>query len=154
MDDKSYQDHFFKKAKNLGYRSRSAFKLVELDNYTEARRNAASAYDVAFESVDEIETPKRVENSRHVFHQYTMRITNGNRDGLQKHLMESGIPAMIYYPVPLHQQKAYQDDRYSEGSFPKSEQLAKEVIALPMHTELDSEQLSYITNQVKEFFKK
>ncbi len=129
-------------------------KLVELDNYTEARRNAASAYDVAFESVDEIETPKRVENSRHVFHQYTMRITNGNRDGLQKHLMESGIPAMIYYPVPLHQQKAYQDDRYSEGSFPKSEQLAKEVIALPMHTELDSEQLSYITNQVKEFFKK
>lgn len=128
-------------------------KLKHLNTYGNARRAAAWHYDEAFTSIDAIKTPKRMENSCHVFHQYTMRITNGHRDELQKYLTEVGIPAMIYYPVPLHQQKAYRDERYADGAFPVAEQLAKEVISLPMHTELDQEQLTYITGKVKEFFK-
>lgn len=128
-------------------------KLKHLNAYGNARRAAAWHYDEAFKDIDSIQIPKRMENSCHVFHQYTMRITNGQRDELQKYLTESGIPAMIYYPVPLHQQKAYRDERYADGAFPVAEQLASEVISLPMHTELDQEQLTHITEKVKEFFK-
>jgi dTDP-4-amino-4,6-dideoxygalactose transaminase len=128
-------------------------KLKHLNAYGNARRLAAWHYDEAFRSIEAIKIPKRMENSCHVFHQYTMRITNGQRDELQKYLTEAGIPAMIYYPVPLHQQKAYRDERYADGAFPVAEQLAKEVISLPMHTELDQEQLTFITEKVKEFFK-
>ncbi len=128
-------------------------KLKHLNDYGNARRAAAWQYDQAFSEIEAIQTPKRMINSCHVFHQYTMRVTNGERDALQKHLTEAGVPAMIYYPVPLHQQKAYRDDRYADGAFPVAEQLAKEVISLPMHTELDQEQLTYITSKVKEFFK-
>jgi dTDP-4-amino-4,6-dideoxygalactose transaminase len=128
-------------------------KLQKLNKYNQARKNAADYYDQSFAELEELQTPKRVENSTHVFHQYTLRVFNGKRDALQKHLMDHGLPAMIYYPVPLHQQKAYLDERYQDGAFPIAEQLAKEVISLPMHTELDEEQLGYITQKVKEFFK-
>lgn len=126
-------------------------KLERLNDYGNARRKAAWAYDEVFKPYDEIRTPLRMKNSCHVFHQYTLRIKGVDRDKLQAHLMENKVPAMIYYPVPLHQQKAYQDERYQEGSFPNAEKLAKEVLSLPMHTELDDEQLAHITKTVVNF---
>lgn len=128
-------------------------KLERLDDYCNARRKAADYYDAAFKSIDAISTPKRVENSSHVFHQYTLKIKGVNREELQKFLSDNGIPAMIYYPVPLHQQKAYRDERYLDGHFPIAEKLSKAVLSLPMHTELTEGQLKYITDKVKEFIK-
>ncbi|MEX2379907.1 MAG: DegT/DnrJ/EryC1/StrS family aminotransferase [Vicingaceae bacterium] len=128
-------------------------KLQKLNKYNRSRKNAADYYDQSFSEFEDLQTPKRVENSTHVFHQYTLKVLNGKRDALQKHLMDNGVPAMIYYPVPLHQQKAYRDERYQDGAFPEAEQLAKAVISLPMHTELDEEQLGFITQKVKDFFK-
>jgi dTDP-4-amino-4,6-dideoxygalactose transaminase len=86
----------------------------------------------------------------HVFHQYTLRITNGKRDELVKKLNESNIPCGVYYPIPLHKQKAYIDDRYNEKDFPVTNMLVQQVISLPMHTELDGEQIAYITDKVIE----
>jgi dTDP-4-amino-4,6-dideoxygalactose transaminase len=129
-------------------------KLKQLNEYNNARRKAANYYDEAFKDISEIATPFRVENSTHVFHQYTMKMKGVNREAMQKYLMDNGVPAMIYYPVPLHQQKAYQDSRYSDGDFPIAEKLASEVLSLPMHTELSEEQLMYITGKIKEFLKK
>jgi len=126
-------------------------KLQRLDDYSNARRAVAWNYDKAFKDLPEVITPKRMRNSCHVFHQYTLRIVGLDRDALQKHMMENGAPAMIYYPVPLHQQKAYRDERYQDGDFPIAEQLAKEVLSLPMHTELDEEQLDTITSSLRAF---
>ncbi|WP_419213723.1 DegT/DnrJ/EryC1/StrS family aminotransferase [Maribacter sp. X9] len=131
-------------------------KLPKLDGYCEARRNAARAYSKAFEGQEYIITPKTVNECEeicdvcdcHVFHQYTLKITNGKRDALVKHLNENGIPCGVYYPIPLHKQKAYLDDRYNEEDFPVTNALVKEVISLPMHTELDDEQINHITNMV------
>lgn len=128
-------------------------KLKHLDQYNESRRSAADFYDEAFRNLEDLKVPQRLQDSTHVFHQYTMRVLNGKRDALQKYLMDHGVPAMIYYPVPLHQQKAYLDERYGDGSFPIAEKLAKEVISLPMHSELDAELLKFICEKVKEFFK-
>lgn len=129
-------------------------KLKRLDQYCQARFNAASYYSNAFANNDHIITPAIGKNTTHVFHQYAMVIKDANRDELQKFLTEKGIPAPIYYPVPLHMQKAYIDPRYNEGDFPVTEQLCKSVISLPMHTELDDEQLKYITDAVLEFVNK
>jgi dTDP-4-amino-4,6-dideoxygalactose transaminase len=128
-------------------------KLRELDNYCDARREAAAKYDAAFADIQEITTPVRYENSTHVFHQYTMMIES-DRDGLKAHMDAMGIPAMIYYPVPLHMQKAYLDTRYNEGDFPTTEILSKKVISLPMHTELNDDQISTITSAVISYFQK
>jgi UDP-2-acetamido-2-deoxy-ribo-hexuluronate aminotransferase len=128
-------------------------KLRELANYCDARRAAADKYDAAFANIPQITTPARFENSSHVFHQYTLRI-GGDRDGLKAHMDAMGVPAMIYYPVPLHMQKAYLDPRYKEGDFPMTELLAREVISLPMHTELDDDQISTITSAVISYFQK
>ncbi|HEY8404664.1 MAG TPA: DegT/DnrJ/EryC1/StrS family aminotransferase [Flavobacteriales bacterium] len=126
-------------------------KLRELNNYNAARNKAAEYYDKAFAGVPQLKTPVRANNSTHVFHQYTL-VTDGiDRFALQEYLQSKGVPAMVYYPVPLHMQKAYQDDRYKEGDFPVTEHLCKTVISLPMHTELDEEQLKYITDSVLEF---
>ncbi len=129
-------------------------KLERLNDYCNARRKAAWFYDEAFKDISEITTPKREQNSCHVFHQYTLKIKDVDRAELQKYLMEKGIPAMIYYPVPLHQQKAYLDERYTDGSFSIAEKLASQVLSLPMHTELTDEQLSYITENIIDFIKK
>ena len=123
-------------------------KLSHLDEYTAARRAAAGFYDKAFANNDKIQTPTRTSQSTHVFHQYTIKLQWANRDGLQKALAEKNIPAMIYYPVPLHLQKAYKDERYRAGDFPVAERLCECVLSLPMHTELDEEQLRYITENV------
>ena len=127
-------------------------KLPLLDNYNEARRKAADYYDEAFAGNPNILTPKRAENSTHVFHQYTLRILNGKRNELQQFLAEKEIPAMIYYPVALRKQKAYFQDS-DDKDFVNTDKLLGEVISLPMHTELDEEQLKYITDAVLEFFK-
>lgn len=125
-------------------------KLPHLDEYIEARQKAAAYYDEAFKNNSHILIPTRIANSTHVFHQYTLRLIEVNREALRNALAEAGIPAMIYYPVPLHMQKAYQDSRYKEGDFPVAERLANCVLSLPMHTELDEEQLAYITQNVLE----
>lgn len=127
-------------------------KLPLLDSYNEARRKAADYYDEAFAGNPNILTPKKAENSTHVFHQYTLRILNGKRNELQQFLAEKEIPAMIYYPVALRKQKAYFQDS-DDKDFVNTDKLLGEVISLPMHTELDEEQLKYITDAVLEFFK-
>ncbi len=127
-------------------------KLPNLDGYNEARRKAADFYDEAFANHPEIQTPTRANYSTHVFHQYTLRIKNGKRNDLQKFLTEKEIPAMIYYPVALRKQKAYFQES-NDADFVNTDLLLEEVISLPMHTELDDEQLTYITEAVLEFFK-
>ncbi len=128
-------------------------KLGKLDQYNRQRLNAADYYDKAFSGCPKITTPFRSPYSTHVFHQYTIVLKDIDNFKLQEYLNGKKIPAMIYYPVPLHMQKAYIDSRYKEGDFPVSEKLCKSVISLPMHTELDEEQLQYITSSVLEFVK-
>jgi dTDP-4-amino-4,6-dideoxygalactose transaminase len=128
-------------------------KLPHLDEYIAARQKAAAYYDKAFANHPKILVPGHQKNSTHVFHQYTLRVVGYDRDRLREQLSERGIPAMIYYPVPLHQQKAYLDSRYKDGDFPVAERLAGCVLSLPMHTELDEEQLNYITSNILEILK-
>lgn len=129
-------------------------KLPHLNEYITARQAAAEYYDTAFANHPNILIPTRSTHSTHVFHQYTLRLVDVDREMLRNRLAEAGIPAMIYYPVPLHLQKAYQDARYQAGEFPVAERLAACVLSLPMHTELDEEQLAYITTHVLEALKK
>lgn len=127
-------------------------KLPNLDIYNEARKAAALKYDEAFADQENIQVPFRSGDcDTHVFHQYTLKITNGKRDALVKHLGEKGIPCGVYYPIPLHNQKAYKDSRYNEADFPVTNQLVKEVISLPMHTELTDDQIELISSTVIEF---
>lgn len=123
-------------------------KLPQLNRYIAERQRAAAYYDQAFAGHPNILIPARTSYSTHVFHQYTLRLVDVNRDALKQALEQAGIPAMVYYPIPLHMQQAYQDPRYKQGDFPIAEQLASCVLSLPMHTELDDEQLQYITTQV------
>ena len=127
-------------------------KLSRLDEYNAARQNAARKYSNALGINKNIVAPTICDTCDcHVFHQYVIRITNGKRDGLLAHLQSKDIPCAIYYPIPLHSQKAYADVRYKEEDFPVTNQLCKEVIALPMHTELDDEQIKFITDSILEF---
>lgn len=126
-------------------------KLKYLEQYAARRRAAADFYDRAFAGNAKLKTPARYEKSNHVFHQYTLVTRDLDRKALIGHLASKAIPAMIYYPVPLHLQKAYLDPRYKPGDFPVTEMLSESVISLPMHTELDEEQMNYITTSVLEF---
>jgi UDP-2-acetamido-2-deoxy-ribo-hexuluronate aminotransferase len=129
-------------------------KLPLLDQYNAARQNAARKYSAAFEGHKNIIAPSICDICDcHVFHQYTLRIIDRDRDGLMQHLLDKGIPCAIYYPIPLHSQKAYMDVRYKEADFPVTNLLAKQVISLPMHTELDDEQIKFITDSVLEYLK-
>ena len=129
-------------------------KLPLLDQYNAARQNAARKYSAAFEGHKNIVAPSICDICDcHVFHQYTLRIIDGDRDGLMQHLLDKAIPCAIYYPIPLHSQKAYLDSRYKEEDFPVTNLLAKQVISLPMHTELDDEQIKFITDSVLEYLK-
>ncbi|MEZ4778844.1 MAG: DegT/DnrJ/EryC1/StrS family aminotransferase [Flavobacteriaceae bacterium] len=138
-------------------------KLPHLDTYNKARKDAARKYTEAFRGIENIITPTgfcQAGNTVcdtcncHVFHQYTLRILNSDRDALVAHLTENGIPCGVYYPIPLHAQKAYKDARYIEEDFKVTNQLVKEVISLPMHTELDDEQINFITKTVINFVTK
>jgi dTDP-4-amino-4,6-dideoxygalactose transaminase len=127
-------------------------KLPHLDTYNKARQDAARKYSEILMKNPNIWAPTICESCDcHVFHQYVIRILNGKRDGLLEHLQAKGIPCAIYYPIPLHSQKAYADSRYNEADFPVTNQLVKEVIALPIHTELDDEQIKFITDMVLEY---
>ena len=127
-------------------------KLPRLDAYCNKRREAANKYDEAFKGQEKITTPFRSgSEDNHVFHQYTLKIQGADRDALAQHLNDNGVPCGVYYPIPLHHQKAYQDSRYNEADFPVTNQLIKEVISLPMHTELDDEQIEFITSTIIEF---
>lgn len=128
-------------------------KLRHLDEYCDARRRAADAYDAAFANVAELATPVRAEHSTHVFHQYTLRVLDGRRDQLREHLASLGVPAMIYYPVPLQQQNAFKGFVPADLSLPVADRLCTEVISLPMHTELDAETQGTIIDAVKSFFR-
>lgn len=125
-------------------------KLPFLNAYNEARRRVAAYYNDAFEGIPNLLVPAEASKSTHVYHQYTLRILNGQRDALVSYLNEREIPAMIYYPIPLHRQKAYRQEA-QEDQFQNSNRLSEQVISLPMHTELEEEQLKYITDTVREF---
>ena len=126
-------------------------KLRYLDKYIAARQSAADYYDSKLSGISEIIIPARASYSTHTFHQYTIKVLR-KRDELQKFLAAKGIPSMIYYPVPLHLQEAYQYLGYHKGDFPVSEKLSEQVLSLPMHTELTEEQLDIITSGIREFF--
>jgi UDP-2-acetamido-2-deoxy-ribo-hexuluronate aminotransferase len=138
-------------------------KLKHLDEYNKARQVAARKYNKAFEGIAQISIPKTVANTCdnalcdscdcHVFHQYTLKLEDVDRDALVKHLNDNDIPCGVYYPVPLHLQKAYQDERYNESDFKVTNALVEQVISLPMHTELDDEQIKFITDTVISFVK-
>ena len=129
-------------------------KLPHLDSFAANRRKAADAYDKAFAGVEALTTPYRDPRSTHVFHQYTLKLHGVDREALRSHLAAKDIPCMIYYPVALHMQKAYQDPRYTSGMFPVTERLVEQVVSLPMHPDLSDEQLNFITQSVLEFVNK
>ncbi|MGG5505386.1 MULTISPECIES: DegT/DnrJ/EryC1/StrS family aminotransferase [unclassified Myroides] len=127
-------------------------KLPRLDQYNKARREAANQYSAALANHPNVMTPVvEGDEDSHVFHQYTLRIVNADRNGLMAHLQAKGIPCAIYYPIPLHNQKAYLDPRYKEEDFPVTNQLVKEVLSLPMHSELEADQIKFITDEIKAF---
>ena len=134
-------------------------KLPNLDSYNKARQNAAKKYNTAFRAHPNLVIPKSGRDCDnicdncdcHVFHQYTLKLKNANRDGLVAHLNAKGIPCGVYYPIPLHRQKAYKSERYNEANFKVTNQLSKEVFSLPMHTELEDDQIDYIVNTIKEY---
>ena len=127
-------------------------KLPHLDSYNQKRREAARLYTEGLQGNPNIITPEIPQgDTSHVFHQYTIRILGGKRDALAEHLTKHGVHFGIYYPIPLHKQKAYEDSRYREADFPATNELVQEVISLPMHTELDKEQINFITKLITDF---
>ena len=129
-------------------------KLRELDSYLNSRRKAASYYDKVFENIESIKTPVRSKESRHVFHQYTLTLEGIDRDELHHFLADHDVPSMIYYPIPAHKQKMFASFGSEDSELPITDWLTERVISLPMHTELEKEQLEHITNSVLEFVKK
>ncbi|MBL7801964.1 MAG: DegT/DnrJ/EryC1/StrS family aminotransferase [Chitinophagales bacterium] len=128
-------------------------KLPYLDEYAKRRNELADFYDKAFADCPQLTVPSRKKGSTHVFHQYTLLLNGVNRDEFRKKLAEKNVPSMIYYPIPLHNQKAYQDPRFTDADFPISTDLCQRVVSLPMHTEMDSEQREYIVKSVLESIK-
>ena len=129
-------------------------KLPLLDFYNERRKEASLLYSKELNQNKNILTPVTKDNCQsHVFHQYTLRVLSGNRDELSKFLNDNNIPHGIYYPIPLHKQKAYTDENYNDENFKISNMMSEQVISLPMHSELDNDQIKFISNKVNEFFK-
>ena len=124
-------------------------KLKYLDVYNSNRKIMANNYNIAFEDIDYIDTPKVISNSDHVYHQYTLRVLNGKRDDLKVYLNNMGIPTMIYYPIPIHKQKAYSNNQTLENT----EKLIDEVISLPIHTEIENSNQEYIIEKILNFLK-
>ena len=127
-------------------------KLPYLDEYSTARNAMAKYYDEAFSSIYELEVPAREMKSSHVFHQYTLKVKNGKRNELQKYLAEKGIPSMIYYPLPLYKQEAFQQYVHSDFMLPTAEKLCDQVLSLPIHTEMNIEHINFICSTIKSFF--
>lgn len=129
-------------------------KLKYLDEYAAARKAVADRYDEAFSGIEELQAPVRQPNSTHVFHQYTIRVRDGKRDDLKAHLAEEGVPSNIFYPLPLYEQKAFRPFVPEDLSLPVTEQLCREVLSLPIHTEMDDETIGKITSAVVGFFER
>lgn len=129
-------------------------KLRYLTEFNAARWNVAAQYDEAFTGIQQIITPERATYSSHIFHQYTIKVSGGKRDELKKHLELNNVPSMVYYPGPLHLQEAYRHLGYKETDFPVTTALCKEVLSLPMHPDMEQDQLDYIILKVLEFFNK
>ncbi len=127
-------------------------KLKRLNQYNKARNKVAKFYDHALRDIPQLQLPKRHRKSTHVFHQYTLKVLDGSRDALQTYLAEQGIPSMVYYPVPLYKQEAFSQFWEAGNELPVTETLCKQVLSLPMHTELKPEALQKIVQTVKEFF--
>jgi len=127
-------------------------KLKHLSRYTASRNEVADRYDAAFEGHADIQIPVRASNSTHVFHQYTLKVNNGRRDAFQEYMKSEGIPTIIYYPLPVHLQKAYVQYGYVRGDFPVSEKLCDEIISLPIHTEMDPAEQEFIIETTLKFF--
>lgn len=129
-------------------------KLKYLTQFNAARKAVAEQYDDAFAGCRSISVPDRVSYSSHIFHQYTIRVKNGKRDDLKKFLESKKIPSMVYYPGPLHMQEAYRYLGYRENEFPVTTALCKEVLSLPMHPDMEQEQIDYIILNILKFFGK
>jgi UDP-2-acetamido-2-deoxy-ribo-hexuluronate aminotransferase len=129
-------------------------KLRHFEQFNAARREAAAAYDRLLGNIPGLRIPHRASWSTHIFHQYTLVLDEGDRDGLIGYLGSKGIPVMVYYPLPLHLQKAYRDLNYREGDFPVTESLSKTVFSIPMHTELETGQIEYICQHIREYLGK
>jgi len=129
-------------------------KLNYFENYNIRRINSANVYDNLLQNIKEIVIPKRCEKTTHVFHQYTLKVKNGLRDELKEFLEKNGIPSMIYYPIPLHKQEAFKKLTKLIGNQDVSEKLCKEVLSIPMHTELEIKQQEFIANCISNFFNK
>jgi len=129
-------------------------KLKYLSEFNDARRTVADQYDNAFKDCRHITIPERMSYSSHIFHQYTIRVKQGKRDELKKYLSSAKIPSMVYYPGPLHTQEAYLYLGYETDDFPVTSSLCSEVLSLPMHPDMDHDQIEYIINNVLEFFDK
>lgn len=127
-------------------------KLKHLDEYGKARHDAAAYYSENLKDVKGIEIPFEAENSTHVYHQYTLKVLDGKRDALKKHLEENGIPSMIYYPLPLQEQEAFQFITRTAESLDNAKKLSDSVLSLPMHTELTSKEQDFIIDKIKDFF--
>lgn len=127
-------------------------KLKHLNEYVQARQNAAAVYDNLLRDISGLTIPTRVANSSHVFHQYTLIVKDGKRDALKDYLNDAGIPAMIYYPIPLNEQEAFKTIGAVSGTLDVTNDLCKSVISLPMHTELTLEQQTIVTDKIKNFF--
>lgn len=127
-------------------------KLQYLDEYSSKRSKVASQYSLALKDIYQLVTPVNVNYSTHVYNQYTIKVIDGNRDDFKKYLESKGVPTMIYYPVPLHLQKAYMDPQFGEGSFPVTEKLSNIVLSLPIHTEMANDQIDYICSVIKDYF--
>lgn len=126
-------------------------KLKRLNDYNRARQGVAAAYDNAFKDIPQIQIPAHQPNSTHVFHQYTMLIKDNLRDRLRSFLKEQGVPSMIYYPIPLYKQKAFES--YHNGqALPVTEMACQSVLSLPIHTEMNDDTLNYIIHNVQKFF--
>jgi dTDP-4-amino-4,6-dideoxygalactose transaminase len=127
-------------------------KLKHLDEFHSARMKLADRYDEALSTIPELKIPVRAAWSDHIFHQYTLQMDPSLRDELKNYLAEHDIPSMIYYPIPLHLQKAYTNLGYKQGDFPVVEDMCTRVLSLPMHTEMEEDQIDYIIHQITTFF--
>ncbi|MGM0530222.1 MAG: DegT/DnrJ/EryC1/StrS family aminotransferase [Bacteroidota bacterium] len=128
-------------------------KLRYLDQFNQARQKAAEYYNRELKDLDQLTLPFVTGKSTHIYHQYTLILEGeSNRDDFKEFLKSEGIPSMVYYPVPMHLQEAFNEGKYSEGDFPVSEELCRSVLSIPMHTEMDEEQLNYITETIKQYF--
>ncbi len=127
-------------------------KLKHLDEYISCRMASASVYDKGLSGIPQVVVPRKSSRSTHSYHQYTIQVPAEKRDSLQNFLRENGVPSMIYYPIPLHLQKAYAYYGYKPGDFPVAERLSREVLSLPMHSELQAEVSAFILRKIEDFF--